>query len=89
MPCVQGWHCVKTVLIRNYYDPYFTAFRLNKCGNIRTKITSNMDTFHAVRVTSFTLQISTDSKLINNKYKWIDMLNMSTVSVLLLAHFAR
>ena len=35
-----------------------------------------MDTFHAVRVTSFTLQISTDSKLINNKYKWIDMLNM-------------
>ena len=76
MPCVQGWHCVTTVRIRNYYGPYFTAFRLNKCGKIRTEITSNMDTFHAVRVISFTLQVSTGSKLINNKYKWIDMWNM-------------
>ena len=53
-------HCVKSVRIRSYSDPYFPAFRLNteryrlslriqsECGKIRTRITPNTDTFHAV-----------------------------------------
>ena len=53
-------HCVKSVRIRSYSGPYFPAFGLNtercevfhriqsKYGKIRTRITSNTDTFHAV-----------------------------------------
>ena len=54
------YYCVKSVRIRSFSGPYFPAFRLNKkrysvslrirseCGKIRTRKTSNMDTFHAV-----------------------------------------
>ena len=46
-------HCLKSVRIRSYSDPYFLAFGLHTdryevCENIRTRITSNTDTFHAV-----------------------------------------
>ena len=55
-------HCVKNVRIRSYSGPYFRAFGLNterysvsfriqsECGKIRTRTTSNMDTFWAVIV---------------------------------------
>ena len=53
-------HCVKSVRIRSYSGPYFTAFGLNterhevslriqsECGKIRTRITLNTDTFYVV-----------------------------------------
>ena len=55
-------HCVKSVHSRSFSGPYFPAFRLNtgrysmslriqsKCGKIRTRITTNTDTFHAVQI---------------------------------------
>ena len=55
-------HCVKSVHIRSYSGPHFPAFGLNtercgvslriqsKCGKIRTTITPNLDTFHAVKI---------------------------------------
>ena len=51
---------LKSVRIRSYSGPYFPAFGLNterysvslriqsECGKIRTRITPNTDTFHAV-----------------------------------------
>ena len=62
--CVNKLHkyCVKSVRIRSYSGPYFPALRLNterdfislhiqsKCGKIRTRITSNTDTFYAVMI---------------------------------------
>ena len=54
-------HCVKSVRIRSYSGPHFSAFGLNaerysvslriqsKCGNMRTRITPNKDTFWAVK----------------------------------------
>ena len=56
-------HCVKSVRIRSYFGPHFLAFELNterysvslriksECGKMRTKITPNADTFHAVKIT--------------------------------------
>ena len=53
-------HCVKSVRIWSYSGPYFPAFALNterygvslhiqsECRKIRTRITTNTDTFHAV-----------------------------------------
>ena len=53
-------HCVKSVRIPSYSGLYFPAFGLNRekygvslgiqseCGKIRTRITPNTDTFHAV-----------------------------------------
>ena len=55
-------HCVKSVRIRSYYGPHFSAFGLNterystplriqsECGKIRTRITPNTGTFYAVAV---------------------------------------
>ena len=60
-------HSVKSVRIRSYSGLYFPAFGLNmkrygvflriqyECGKIRTRITLNMDTFHAVNVFLVTL----------------------------------
>ena len=48
-------HCVKNIRIRSYSRPYCPAFELNmerylsKCGKIRTRITPNTDTSHAVK----------------------------------------
>ena len=47
-------HCVKSVRIWSYSGPYFPSFGLNtdrnsKCGKIRTRITPNTNTFHAVK----------------------------------------
>ena len=53
-------HCLKSVHIRSYSGPHFSAFGLNtyrhsvslriqsECGKMRTRITPNTDTFHAV-----------------------------------------
>ena len=57
-------HCMKRVRIRSFSGPLFLAFELNterysvslliqsECGNIRTRKTPNVDTFHAVCWTS-------------------------------------
>ena len=57
---VNPLHCVKSVRIRSYSDPYFLAFRLNteryevsfriqcKYAKIRTRMTLNTETFLAV-----------------------------------------
>ena len=59
---VPGYHCVKSVCIRSYSGPYFTAVGLNterygvslrfqcKCGKMQTRITPKMDNFHAVYI---------------------------------------
>ena len=55
-------HCKKSVRIRSYSGPYFSAFGLNteiysislriqsECGRMRTRITPDTDTFYAVMV---------------------------------------
>ena len=55
-------HCVKSVHIRSYSGPHFSAFGLNterfsvslhiqsECEKMRTRITRNTDTFYAVTV---------------------------------------
>ena len=55
-------HCVKSVRILSYSSLYFPAFGLNtktygisfriqsECWKIRTRITRNTDTFHAVEI---------------------------------------
>ena len=54
-------HCVLIVRIRSYSGPHFPAFGINterysvsprsrsECGKMRTRITSNTDTFYAVK----------------------------------------
>ena len=56
----NGIHCVKCGRIRSYSGPHFPSFGLNterhgvslriqsECGKMRSRITSNTDTFHAV-----------------------------------------
>ena len=56
-------HCVKSVRIRSYSCPHFPAFGLSteryavslhiqsECGKMRTRITPNTYTFHAVKNT--------------------------------------
>ena len=63
-------HCVKIVHIRSYSAPYFLAFGLNtercriflllqsECGKIRTRITPNTDTFHAVDLSNSSWNVS-------------------------------
>ena len=46
-------HCVKSVRIRSYSGPHFPVFGLDiriqsECWKMRTRITPNTDTFHAV-----------------------------------------
>ena len=41
------YHCVKSVRIRSYSGPHFSAFG---CGKMRTRITPNTDTFYTVYV---------------------------------------
>ena len=57
---VNGYHYVKIFRIRSYFGPHFPAFGLNterygvslriqsESGKMRTRITPNTDTFHAV-----------------------------------------
>ena len=42
------WRCLKSVRIRSFSSPYFSAFSQSEYGQIRTRKTPNMDTFHAV-----------------------------------------
>ena len=54
-------HCVKSVCIRSYSGPHFPTFGMNterngvslriqsECGKMRTRMTSNMDIFYAVK----------------------------------------
>ena len=58
----KGLHSVKSVRIRSYSGPYFPVFGLSKerygvslriqseCRKMRTRITPNTDTFHAVLI---------------------------------------
>ena len=60
-------HCVKSVRIRSYSGPHFPAFGLNtqrygvslcvqtESGKMRTRITPNTGTFHAVTICSFNI----------------------------------
>ena len=74
-------HCVKSVRIRSYSDPYFPAFGLNtersgvslliqyKCRKIRTRITPNTDTFLIRILVNISFVVT---KLIRTKWKeWI------------------
>ena len=66
-------HCLKIFHIQSYSGPYFRVFGLNtgrysvpfgiqsECGKIRTRITPNMNTFHAVNGNGGWLIISTSS----------------------------
>ena len=46
---VNPLHCVKSVHIESYSDPYFPTFRLNtERYEVRTRMTLNTETFHAV-----------------------------------------
>ena len=57
---LKNSHCVKSVRIRCYSGPHVPAFGLNterygvsvriqpECGKMRSRITPNTDTFHAV-----------------------------------------
>ena len=68
-------HCVKSVRIRRYSDPYFRASGLNierygvslriqsECGKIQIRITPNMDTFYAVLLIKFTREKKRAPKL--------------------------
>ena len=61
----NDYHCVKSVHIRNYSGPYFPVFELkterdgvslrihSEFGKMRTRITPNTDTFHAVHFIHF------------------------------------
>ena len=61
----RGPRCVKKPRIRSFSVPYFSAFGLNtesygvflriqlECGKIRTRKSSNTDTFHAVPTKGF------------------------------------
>ena len=65
----HNWHCVKSVRIRSYFGLHFLAFGMNterygvslhiqsECGKMRTRITLNTDTFHAVWRTKFFLDM--------------------------------
>ena len=58
---INGKHCVKFVRIRRYSGPHFPTFGLNteryrlslriqsECGEMRTRITPNMDAFYTVK----------------------------------------
>ena len=57
---MHGWHCVKSLRIRSYSGLHFPACEWNtkrygvslciqsECGKMRTRMTPNKDTFHAV-----------------------------------------
>ena len=56
-------HCVKSVRIWSYSGPHFPVFGLNteryslrtqsECGKMRTRVTSNTDTFYAMLMFNF------------------------------------
>ena len=54
---IHARHCIKSVLIRSFFSPYFLAFGLysvririqSECGKIRTRKTPNTDSFYAVK----------------------------------------
>ena len=72
-------HCVKSARIRSYSGPHFPAFGQNtkrysvslriqpKCGKMRTGITPNADTFHAVLEEEFIKYVLTIKKELNIK----------------------
>ena len=71
-------HCLKSVHTRSYSGPCFPAFGLNterysvsiriqsECGKIRTRITPNTDTFHAVLASKL---LQHEAKLLLRGYK--------------------
>ena len=79
-------HCVKSVRIRCYSGPYFPAFGLNterygvslrvqsECGKMRTRITSNTDTFYA-------MQRSERNIAMKYMYVWANYRKISTSKI--------
>ena len=63
-------HCVKSVRIQSFSGPRCSAFGFNtarygvllriqsKCGKIRTRITPNTDTYHAMTYSSHCIDVS-------------------------------
>ena len=77
---IHDYHCVKSVRIRSYSGPYYSAFGLNterysvylhiqsECGKVRTRITPNTDTFYVVfyeKIAVSTQALNTMTKLKN------------------------
>ena len=74
-------HSVKSVRIRSYSGPHFPTFGLNterysvslriqsKCGKMRTRITPNTDTFHAVNNRRY-------SEKVLKQVLWLTMMKM-------------
>ena len=60
---VVNYHYIKSIRIRSFSGPYFTAFGLNtesiqsECGKIRIRKTPNTDTFYAVYSRSIPSQV--------------------------------
>ena len=62
---MRNIHCVESVRIQRFSDPYFPLFGLNterysvslriqyECGKIRTRKTPNTDTFYVVEIYCF------------------------------------
>ena len=79
---------MKSIRIRSYSGPYFPAFGLDterysvsphiqsECGKMRTRITSNRDTFYAVEITVLLLQ-----SFANIAYKFTKLRKMRNVSM--------
>ena len=73
-PLLEQKHCIKSVRIRSRSGPHFPTFGLNteryaislriqsECGKIRTRITPNTNTFHAVKSLSLVCKLKTRSK---------------------------
>ena len=78
-------HWIKRVRIRSYSGPHFSTFGLNKerfsvslciqskCGNVRNRITPNMDTFYAVYLCLATRRYSTEPRARKyvKRYGWL------------------
>ena len=66
---IQAKHCVKRVLIRSYSGPNVELFWFSfSC--IRTRITSNTDTFHAVKLLLLMLLLMLSTKAML-KHIWV------------------
>ena len=75
-------HCTKSILIRSFSGPHFPEFGLNterygvslqiqsECGKMRTTITPNRDTFHAVSKLNYNYRL-TNYVYFNSVIYWI------------------
>ena len=90
---MRNIYCVKSVRIRSFSGSYFPSFGLNterysvslriqsECGKIRTRKTSNTDTFHAVIFTrgekNFLLgEVCKFAQNLSNSFNDLDLFNV-------------